>query len=426
VEDFRKACKAGDAAGALRLLGSIEDDAAKILVERIGGPRAMVRFLVQRRHILHVWETPSFDAWLRDHLREAEPMHLLDVSVALQLAADAGFSEIVRRLKAHLKFTQPPDPTRWSRKINTPAEAAFLQACEDGEPEPVRAALIEDASLVHAINKWGQDGLALLGAYGCERSNQVVPILCDAGIRKSAAAMISAAFWGAVPIVEALIAHDVPLRQHIDDDALWTAAVATRVNNLDVAELDQIASMLVGAGADANATNRWGTTVWGSATAEARPILERLGAEPREKGEARYDRDSGCSGFIEGLVRGEVIERDELDLNEAAAANDVERVRHLLAQFYCLKPNLRGHGSPERPLHIAAYFDNQDVAKSLIEYGYSPGAVSSAFIDGSHVGPPETWGKSVVAVAAARGHEKLVDILMNNVDFFQGRRARRK
>jgi hypothetical protein len=428
IEAFRQACRDGDSAGAERELLRVDDEAVSRLVKGIGGPRAMVRFLVQRRHVLHMWETPSLATWLTEHLREAEPMHLLDVRTLLPLAERAGHEAIVYRLKAHLKFVQPPDPTRWSRKLNTPAEAAYLLACETGDPEAVAAALADDPALVTAVNKWGQDGAALLGAYGSERGHEVLQVLCTAGVHKTAVPLVTAAWWASVPIVEGLIAAEFPLARPIDENALWSAAAATRLHEkVTLDDFEAVATLLVNGGGDPNAVNRWGSTAWGVASAEARPVLVKLGAEPREKGDAHYQRDTGCSEIIDRLAAGDEVEGEDLDINEAAAVGDVTRVRHLLDELYRHKPMLCGHGCPERPLHLAAYFGHVDVAWMLItEYGYSPGSVSAALIDGSHVGPKETWDKTALEVAVSRGHTRLVEVLMNSVDWFQGRRARRK
>lgn len=418
------ACRSGDRQRVADLLLSAEDAEVKRLVAGIGGPRAMARFLVQRQHILHEpsEEGASLASWLAEHLREAEPMHLMHVHDALAIAEDGGHEAIVWRLKAHLKFLQPPDPTRWSRKWNTPEQEAFLAACKAGDPDAVRDALDGDEALVHSVNKWGQDGATLVGAYGSDRGHEVVPMLVEAGLRKSAKPFLSACWWGAEPVVRVLIDCGFPTHEAIDDDALWTAAVATRLNGLSIEVFEPIAAMLVEAGADVSPVNRWGTTAWGIALEEARPVLEKLGAEPRAKGVAKYDASTGCSGVV-ASGEGE----GELDLNEAAAVGDVERVRTLLDEVYRLEPVLQGHGSPERPLHVAAWHGRVKVIFMLIsEYGYSPGAVNRAFIDGQHVGPKESWDRTPVEIAALRGHEKALDVLMNSVDWFQGRRARRK
>ena len=429
-EDFRRACHAGDKHKARTLLQRIEDEEVRALVENVGGPRAMVRFLVQRKHVLHMWKMDSLAGWLREHLREAEPMHLLDVRPALSRARDGGYGEIVRRLETHLQFLQPPDPTRWSRKVGSPARAAFLEACQAGDPERVAAALAADGAVVHAVNKWGQDGLSLLGAYGSDRGHEIVPMLCAAGIVKTALPLITASFWGSVDIVDALLSQSLPLRRGIDEDALWAAAVATRYNDVGAGAFARIAELLIDAGADPNVANRWGTTAWGIGSDKARHVLEELGAAASADGPSRYDAATGCSGVVQALIdEAEVHDprsRGDHDLNDAAALGDLDRVRFLLDEVYRVDDGLRGHGSPERPMHLAAYFGREQMVQLLIAKGYSPGAVNARRIDGSFVGPKETWDQTVVTVAAGRGHRVTLDILMNSVDFFQGRRARRK
>lgn len=420
ADAFRRACQDGASAQAEQLLLQLHDEEVAALVSRIGGRRAMVRFLVQRRHVLAVAEPMSLAGWLTEELYAAEPMHALDVGEALAWARRAGHEAITRRLEAHVKFVQPPDPTRWSRKLNSPTCAAFLLACERGDLHSLQDALAADPDAIHSLDAWGRDGAAL--ACRSDEGPEVLAVLCDAGLKKTADPVIAAAGLGATPMVEALLARGFPLECPIAESALWTAA-AKRGH-----DLERIARLLVTAGADPNATDRWGATVWGVASDGARPLLEALGAEPRERGEARYDRDSGCSPRIAALMRGDTFDLDDaLDLNEAAAVGDAARARHLLDEVYRVRPMIRARSGPERPLHVAAYFGQVAVAWLLItEYGYSPGEVSSALIDGTYVGPKETWDKTALEVAASRGHARLVDVLMNSVDWFQGRRARRK
>lgn len=424
ADAFRRACRNGDAAQAARSLLRIDDPEVEALLSGIGGRQAMVRFLIGRRHVLDAEEPRSLASWLSRELVEAEPMHVLNVAEALGAARRAGHEAISRRLEAHLKFVQPPDPTRWSRKLNSEGRTAFLRACERGDVRRVHDALAGDPEAVHTMDKLGRDGAAL--ACGSDRGPEVLAILCEAGLTKTADPVVSAARCGATSMVEALLRRGFPVHRPIDESALWTAAAATRFGELG--HFAQIANMLTDAGADPTVCDRWGTTAWGIASEAARPLLEALGAEPRPEGDARYDASSGCSAPLAALVRGDAIDpAGDLDLNEAAALGDVARVRHLLDAIYRLRPMIRANGSPERPLHMAAYFGQVDVAWLLLtEYGYSPGEVSAPLGDGRHLGPAETWNKTALEVAASRGHTRLVDVLMNSVDWFQGRRARRK
>ena len=423
VDAFVAACRGGRADKAVEVLLRIQDTSVSELVANIGGGRAMARFLCQRAHILSpLPEGGSLAQWLEAQLREAEPMHLLDVSDALAAAEASEHAEIVYRLKAHLKFVQPPDPTRWSRKFATPAQAAFLQACRDGDPERVGAALADDETLVRAINKWGQDGAALVAAYASEQAPEVIRLLVSAGLPKTALPLTTAAWWGHLPVIESLLEHGFPLHQPIDHDALWSAAVATRHNHA-FADFEAVAKVLVDAGADPNCSNRWGTTAWGIADKGARSVLEALGADPQERVEGRYDRTTGCSPAM--------LDPDDahgdLDINEAAAAGDRDRVRSLLTELYRHTPSVSGQGPPERPLALAAYHGHVKLAFMLIsDHGYSPAARNDAYVDGQHVGPKSTWDKTAIDIAVDRGHTRLVDVLMNSVDWFQGRRARRK
>jgi len=427
VDDFRNACRQGDTAGVELYLERNGDAAVTELVERIGGEGPMAWFLDQRRHVLDLGETPSLEAWLRAQLWQADPMHLLDVEALLPIAEQGDQPEIPRRLKGHLQFVQPPDPTRWSRKFNTPAQIAYLHACAAADSEQARASIAADATVVETADKWGRDGLALIAAQRSEQAPEIAAALCEAGVRKTAAALVSAASSGNAAMLDALLALEVPPIGPCDEDALWAAAAATGHGALADADFAAIAPKLVAAGAKPDCSNRWGTSAWGVASAAARTVLEGLGAKALAQGPARYDPVSGCSAIIDAVAGGEQPDDEaELDLNEAAAAGDIDRVRTLLEEVLVVKPVIRGRCSPERPLHLAAHFGCDEVAQLLMDHGYSPGEVNVAFDSGAYVGPKETWDQTVLAVAVARSDVKMVDILMNTVDFFQGRRARRK
>ncbi len=58
---------------------------------------------------------------------------------------------------------------------------------------------------------------------------------------------------------------------------------------------------------------------------------------------------------------------------------------------------------------------NRDVAKLLMERGYSPGKPNDSFIDGSFVGAEFTHHRTPFHLAAARGHIELVGLFMEEI-----------
>ena len=389
-EAFRQACRQGHKEEARRALGSIDDPELVVLSEGIGGARALVRFLVQRRHVLDPEPIATTAAWVAAHLSEAEPIHLLDVGPALAAAEAGGHDEIARRLQAHQQFLQPPDPTRWSRPVPTEEDAAFLRACATGLVDDALARLDAQPELAKVRDAHGCDGIALASSHG-DAAIELTTALAEAGARPSARTLGLLARGGATRSMDRLLERAWPVRQHIDDDALGIAAAGP-------ADAEPLAR-LVEAGADPNGCDRWGVTIWGASTARRREELERLGARPEASGEIIYDPGTGMSARLAAIVDGASFESDELDLNEAAAAGDVARVDALLEE-YGQGPRLARSGPAERPMHLAAYMGRVDVIHRLIARGYSPGEINAPIAHGHHVGPRATWGQSAVTVAA--------------------------
>ncbi len=86
------------------------------------------------------------------------------------------------------------------------------------------------------------------------------------------------------------------------------------------------------------------------------------------------------SAILEALYRGdrtaalEAASGAELDVHEAAAVGDTDRLRELLAAT----PSLAAERSPDgfTPLHYAAFFGTAEAAAALLEHGADPGAVA--------------------------------------------------
>ena len=110
-----------------------------------------------------------------------------------------------------------------------------------------------------------------------------------------------------------------------------------------------------------------------------RESVERmLGADPAL---ARARDESGVSVVLLAHYHGEpaigallAAARDDLDVFEAAAAGDTERLRSLVAA----DPALANATAPDgfSPLGLAAFFKREDAARALLEHGADPSAPS--------------------------------------------------
>ncbi|MCA9556471.1 MAG: hypothetical protein KC933_40985, partial [Myxococcales bacterium] len=211
---------------------------------------------------------------------------------------------MVRRLKRHRQFFQPPDPTRWTRRIPSPLEVAFLEACRAGDVALVERSLSEDAELAGTRDVEGRDPLEVVAAQGGEETLAVAKRLLAAGLPRHAGPVARAAARGDEPLLALLLGAGWPTVDGRERHALMEAAVAEGAGRLDTATFGAVATTLVGAGADPNRADRWGDRPWGQATAEGRERLQALGAEPVARGPGRYDPETGLSRTLAALVAG--------------------------------------------------------------------------------------------------------------------------
>ena len=461
TDAFRYACRNGRTDAAVFLLDralEIDLDAARA-IESWSSREALVRFLVERRHIVHIWDENTLWEWARQILDEAEPLNLFDAGTpdhegktARTLAAEAGHAEVVKRLDAFTAaLAGAVHPTRWTKPFNTEREEEFLQACQSAQLQRIREFLADDPQLVRAENKWGQNGIALNGSYGgYGRAPQAAELLLESG-GDGVPALIWAAWWGGKEVIASVLARTpggVPEREL--NEGLITCAIASRYNEGAPEDWLEPIRLFLDAGADVNHATRWGGTVYGLANDSLRPFLTERGARPEEV-------IPGLDDFFGAVRAGDVdrvcerVERDprliesywsethqstllmalelghqklletwidlkkQLDLNEAAALGESRIVRRLLDERWKLTRQVRGHGEPERPLHFTAWYGRLETAELLIERGYSPGASNNAFIDGSFVGPAATHRRTPLHLSAARGHLELVELFLSEM-----------
>jgi hypothetical protein len=459
ADAYRLACRCGRSQAAVHLLQFVADhdpDSSK-WIELMDGVDRLTRFLVERRHTLHVWEMESFPQWLEEHLREAEPWNVFDFlgdagEELVSLSREKGHHEITQILRNHRNRSHRPiDPNAWSRPFESAQEQEYLITCEWGPSVKLREMLRVHPELAQVENKWGQNGLDLQGAYSPDRPEDSVRALIAAGADPTRGPLVSAAWWGGVGVLRTLTEAGSNWIASLVDEALWTVAVASRFNGpVQAADFRVMLERLREIGADVNAINRWGLTAWGIAAEELRPILEEIGAKTERHPsalsalhQALDRRDSGavqqaaaddlrvlgCYREASGLSPVlEAVEADDfemlaelrtlkvqLDLNEAAAVGEVARLRDLLDHRYRLRRRTHGHGEPERPLHFAARQGQLEAALVLLSYGYSPASPNHAEIDGRHIGPVDRYGVTPLQLAVTRGHEEIVKLFLKDL-----------
>lgn len=294
ADAFRYACRNGRAEAAAFLLDralASNSEAARA-IDSWNSRAALVRFLVERRHILHLWDESPLWEWVREILYESEPMNLFTVDTpdqagktARTLAASDGHRDVVARLDDFA--SEAPGsihPTRWSKPFNTETEEAFLQACQSGHIERVVELLDHDPQLAGAENKWGQNGIALNGSYGgYGRAPETTELLLQSGV-DGVPALIWSAWWGGEDVINAVLKQaDGGVPQHVLDGALITCAIASRLGDGEPEGwLGPMRSFLE-AGADIDHTSRWGRTVYGLANDTVRPFLTSRGARTEER-----------------------------------------------------------------------------------------------------------------------------------------------
>jgi ankyrin repeat protein len=418
---FRLACRNALSERAVAALEAAvaADPALAALVSRQGGAGALVAFLVEHRHLHEPWTGDgTLAGWIRFYLGCADPENLADGPLA------------------------PPR----SRPAASPEEVRVLECAMAGWSDELRELLVADPGRARARSMFHMPALYHPGAYGSPTQIECLELLLEHGAAPDAlSALNGACWWGSPKVVRRLLEHDPDLaRGRGWDRPLLMAAAATRWNSMgSPPDWEPILETLLEAGADPDVADRWGTTAWeitapaqrgplarhGAADRETRPgleeLLEALGRGARDEVLARadddpelldhYHRERGAPPLILALEDGDAelvsglrSRRAELDLNEAAALDELPamelalRSRGVTRAGFAVLP-------PERPLHFLAWFGGTRCRERLLEHGYSPGHANEPEITGDYLGFPEMRDATPRGLAARRGHPTFGD-----------------
>jgi len=118
---------------------------------------------------------------------------------------------------------------------------------------------------------------------------------------------------------------------------------------------------------------------------DAARVRALLGSDP-SIATARDDEDVSALLRARYTLSRDVVEAvrsrvQELDVFEAAAFGDVDRLAEVLAARPAVAGDRSGDGFT--PLHLAAYFGKDDAVRLLLDHGADPGAVGTGWMTGT-------------------------------------------
>ncbi|KAL3989932.1 Ankyrin repeats (3 copies) family protein [Acanthocheilonema viteae] len=194
-----------------------------------------------------------------------------------------------------------------------------------------------------------------------------------------------------------------------------------------------VAELLVKHGANLNAIDKWGYTPLHEAALKGKfdvcKLLLLSGADQKHKGrDGKTPLDVVKEGAedVYNLLRG-----DEAVL-EAAKEGDVEKIRKIIIPATINCRDVRGRFST--PLHLAAGYNNLEVARFLLENGaevnlkdkggliplhnassFGHLEIAGLLIEyGAEVNHPDKWGYTPLHEAAQKGRTQICSLLLNN------------
>ncbi|VDK73322.1 unnamed protein product [Litomosoides sigmodontis] len=186
-------------------------------------------------------------------------------------------------------------------------------------------------------------------------------------------------------------------------------------------------------GANLNASDKWGYTPLHEAALKGKfdvcKLLLLSGADPKHKGsDGKTPLDVVKEGAedVHNLLRG-----DEAVL-EAAKEGDLEKIRKIVIPATVNCRDVRGRFST--PLHLAAGYNNFEVARFLLENGaevnlkdkggliplhnassFGHLEIANLLIEcGAEVNHPDKWGYTPLHEAAQKGRTQICSLLLNN------------
>ncbi|MCP9262962.1 Poly [ADP-ribose] polymerase [Dirofilaria immitis] len=194
-----------------------------------------------------------------------------------------------------------------------------------------------------------------------------------------------------------------------------------------------VAELLIKHGANLNAADKWGYTPLHETALKGKfdvcKLLLLSGADPKHKGrDGKIPLDVVKEGAddVYDLLRG-----DEAVL-EAAKEGDVEKIRKIIIPATINCRDIRGRFST--PLHLAAGYNNLEVAQFLLENGaevnlkdkggliplhnassFGHLEIASLLIEfGAEVNHPDKWGYTPLHEAAQKGRTQICSLLLSN------------